>query len=155
MRLFVFKQNVRNFLHLPTTQVKTRQKYHLRLVRKNQLLLIIFNYTIGFFPILVCANYGTSLQIIPKTTQIWRYLELNPTIVCIFCTLGKFGQRNEQIWVNMVIVMNEFPLFCSSRQKEMHKFVAKFGGYCPKLGKNMVGLYLKTYNQVKNVSVIS
>ena len=35
MRLFVFKQNVRNFLHLPTTQVKTRQKYHLRLVRKN------------------------------------------------------------------------------------------------------------------------
>jgi len=34
------------------------------------------------------------------------------------------------------------------------KFTAKYGGYCPKFEKNMVGLYLKTYNQMKNVSVI-
>jgi len=54
----------------------------------------------------------------------------------------------------MVIVMNKIMENCSSRQKEMHKFTAKYGGYCPKLEKNMVGLYLKTYNQVKNVSVI-
>jgi hypothetical protein len=36
----------------------------------------------------------------------------------------------------------------------MSKFVAKYGGYCRKLGKNMVGLYPKTYNQTKKVSVI-
>ena len=54
--------------------------------------------------------------------------------------MGKYGHCNEQNKGNLVIVMN--------------KFTAKFGGYCPKLGKNMVGLYLKTYNQIKNVSVI-
>ena len=45
--------------------------------------------------------------IIPKITQIWRYLELNSTNVCIFCTLRKSRQRNAQIWVNMVIVMHK------------------------------------------------
>ena len=40
--------------------------------------------------------------------------------------MGKFGQRNEQNNVNMVIVMS--------------KFVAKYGGYCRKLGKNMVDI---------------
>ena len=36
----------------------------------------------------------------------------------------------------------------------MNKFVAKYGGYCQKLENKMVGLYLKTYNQMRNVSVI-
>ena len=40
--------------------------------------------------------------------------------------MGKYGQRNEQNKGNLVIVM--------------HKFTAKFGGYCRKLGKNMVDI---------------
>ena len=93
------------------------------------------------------------------------YLESDSTKYSIIHTLRKICQRNAQIWVNMVIVMskkygklvivmNKIREICSSRQKEMHKFTAKFGGYCPKLEKNMVGLYPKTYNQVKNVSFI-
>jgi len=76
-------------------------------VRKNQPFLIILNYIIEKFPIIVCVNYGTSFQIIPKTIQIWRYLELNSTNVCIFWTLGKFGQRDARISVNMFITMNK------------------------------------------------
>ena len=82
-------------------------------------------------------------------------MESNSTKYGIFWTLGKFGQRDARIWGNLVNVMNKIREICSSRQKEMHKLTAKFGGHCRKLGKNMVGLYLKTYNQVKNVSVIS
>ena len=54
--------------------------------------------------------------------------------------MGKFGHCNEQNKGNLVIVSS--------------KFTAKYGGYCPKLGKNMGGLSPKTYNQTKNVSVI-
>ena len=57
-----------------------------------------------------------------------------------FLDFGENVQRNDEKYGKFVIVM--------------HKFVAKYGGYCPKLEINMVGLYLKTYNQVKNVSVI-
>ena len=65
---------------------------------------------------------------------------MSSTNVCIFLTLGKFGQRNAQIWVNMVNVMNKIREICSLRLKEMSKFVAKYGGYCRKLGKNMVDI---------------
>ena len=51
----------------------------------------------------------------------------------------------------MVIVMNKK---YGNLVIVMHKFTAKYGGYCPKLEKNMVGLCPKTYNQTKNVSVI-
>ena len=57
-----------------------------------------------------------------------------------FWTLRKIVQRNDKKYEKSVIVMN--------------KLTAKYGGYCQKLGKNMVGLYPKTYNQMKNVSVI-
>ena len=63
--------------------------------------------------------------------------------------LGKFGHCNAQNKGNSFIVMNKIREICSLRLKEMHKFVAKYGGYCPKLEKNMVGLYPKTYNQMK------
>lgn len=53
----------------------------------------------------------------------------------------KIGYYNEQNKGNFVIVMT--------------KFAAKYGGYCPKLEKNMVGLSPKTYNQTRKVSVIS
>ena len=78
-------------------------------------------------------------------------MELDSTKYSIIHTLRKICQRNAQIWVNMVNVMNKKYgklVIVSS------KFTAKFGGYCRKLGKNMVGLYPKTYNQMKNVSVI-
>ena len=76
---------------------------------------------------------------------------MNSTKYSIIHTLRKFGQRNEQIWVNLVIVMNKKYgklVIVSS------KFTAKYGGYCQKLEKNMVELSPKTYNQTKNVSVI-
>jgi len=79
------------------------------------------------------------------------YLESDSTKYSIIHTLRKICQRNEQIWVNMVNVMNKKYgklVIVSS------KFVAKYGGYCQKLENNMVGLYPKTYNQVKNVSFI-
>jgi len=77
------------------------------------------------------------LQIIPKIYQIWRYLELNSTKYSIIHTLRKICQSNAQIWVNMVNVMNKKYgklVIVSS------KFTAKFGGYCRKLGKNMVDI---------------
>ena len=51
--------------------------------------------------------------------------------------LGKYGQCNAQIWVNLVIVMNKK---YGKLVIVMSKFVAKYGGYCRKLGKNMVDI---------------
>ena len=67
-------------------------------------------------------------------------MELNSTNVCIFYILRKFGHHDARIWVNMVNVMNKIREICSLRLKEMSKFVAKYGGYCRKLGKNMVDI---------------
>ena len=41
---------------MPTATIKTRQVPFFGYVRKNQPFLIIFNYTIGKNPILVCVN---------------------------------------------------------------------------------------------------
>ena len=50
------------------------------------------------------------------------YFEENLSTQCT--NLGKFGHCNEQNKGNLVIVM--------------HKFTAKYGGYCQKLENNMV-----------------
>ncbi len=63
------------------------------------------------------------------------YLESNSTKYCIIHTLGKFSQRNAQIWVNLVIVMNKK---YGKLVIVMSKFVAKYGGYCQKLENKMV-----------------
>ncbi len=68
------------------------------------------------------------------------YLESDSTKYSIIHTLRKICQRNAQIWVNLVNVMNKIREICSLRLKEMSKFVAKYGGYCRKLGKNMVDI---------------
>ena len=80
------------------------------------------------------------------------YLESDSTKYSIIHTLRKICQRNAQIWVNMVNVMNKKygKLVIVSI-----KITAKYGGYCQKLENKMVGLSPKTYNQMKNVSVIS
>ena len=109
-------------------------------VRKTSTFFDYFQLYNRIIPDCRVCKFQKGNIIIPKIPHYWRYLESNSTNVCIFWTFGKFGQRNARIWGNLVNVMN--------------KFTAKFGGYCPKLEKNMVGLYPKTYNQTKNVSVI-
>ena len=62
-------------------------------------------------------------------------MELYSTNVCIFCTLRKSRQRNAQIWVNMVNVMNKK---YGKLVIVMSKLSAKYGGYCQKLENKMV-----------------
>jgi len=66
------------------------------------------------------------------------YLESDSTKYSIIHTLRKICQRNEQIWVNSFIVMSKKYgklVIVSS------KFTAKFGGYCPKIGKKYGGYW--------------
>ena len=67
---------------MQTTQVKTRQKYHLRLVRKNPIdYFELYNRIIPDYRV---CKFQKGNIIIPKITQIWRYLELYSTKYRIF-----------------------------------------------------------------------
>jgi len=63
------------------------------------------------------------------------YLESDSTKYSIIHTLRKICQRNAQIWVNSVNVMNKK---YGKLVIVMSKLSAKFGGYCRKLENKMV-----------------
>ena len=79
---------------------------------------------------------------------------MNSTKYSIIHTLGKFGQRNERISVNMVNVMNKFS---QCNEQKVWKI-----GYCNEqiCGKiwwiltEIWRIYLKEYNKMRNISVI-
>ena len=98
---------------MPTATIKTRQVPLFGYVRKNPIDYYELHNRI--IPVYRVCKFQKGNIIIPKITQIWRYLELYSTNVCILCTLRKSRHRNARIWVNMVIVM--------------HKLTAILGGY--------------------------
>ena len=79
---------------------------------------------------------------------------MNSTNVCIFCTLRKSRQRNAQIWVNMVNVMNKFS---QCNEQKVWKTGHRNEQICGKIWwilTDIWRIYLKEYNKMRNISVI-